>query len=603
MVAPIPAAQYLRISTEEQQYSILNQETTIARYAQDHGLQIVKTYKDEGKSGLALRFRDGLKRLLEDVMDRRCEFRSILVYDISRWGRFQNVDEAAHYEFICTQAGLPIHYCAEQFANDGTLPSAILKALKRTMAAEYSRELSVRTYAGLMRAVREGWHVGSGPGYGFRRMLCSADGSPKQILRDGEQKSLRTDRVKLVLGPQEEIKTVRLIYRMFLNDGLCPTEIARELARRGISCQGRPWSFYAVKHVLTHPKYCGIQAWGRTESKLQTQPRRVPKQQWITNATRGPAIIDEQKFARAQRLYFDRTDHKTDTQLLNSLRKLWRQESFLTADLIDISRMTATVNTYRHRFGNLRRAFQLIGYTQSKTRIRRKVERSRRNYGKLRQRVIRLLLRVSSGFIVQGHYQGCLHCPQIARDIIVAICRAEKFRNGRSWYISPRRDQASAITLLCLLNDANTDVGAFYVVPPFEARRHEFKIRPGSKFLMRGTKLRSPRGFCRAVLEVHRQNPCLEQANRPLIGVPQISRYLKVSPHVVRRLVRHGLPVVREGHCPRAYPSQVDEWVREHGIAWTPQRDRLGRFLPRQKVGSIYKAYVLTAADLLNMGH
>ena len=54
----------------------------------------------------------------------------VLVYDVSRWGRYQDTDEAAHYEFLCKRAGVPIHYCAEQFPNDGSVPAAILKALK-----------------------------------------------------------------------------------------------------------------------------------------------------------------------------------------------------------------------------------------------------------------------------------------------------------------------------------------------------------------------------------------------------------------------------------------------------------------------------------------
>ena len=75
----------------------------------------------------------------------------ILVYDVSRWGRFQDSDEAAAYEFLCKNAGIPVHYCAEQFSNDGTQPSSIMKALKRTMAAEFSRELSVKVFDGHKR--------------------------------------------------------------------------------------------------------------------------------------------------------------------------------------------------------------------------------------------------------------------------------------------------------------------------------------------------------------------------------------------------------------------------------------------------------------------
>ncbi len=55
------------------------------------------------------------------MMSGRAQFKVILVYDVSRWGRFQDVDEAAHYEFLCRSASVPVRYCAEQFENDGSV--------------------------------------------------------------------------------------------------------------------------------------------------------------------------------------------------------------------------------------------------------------------------------------------------------------------------------------------------------------------------------------------------------------------------------------------------------------------------------------------------
>jgi DNA invertase Pin-like site-specific DNA recombinase len=130
----INAAQYVRMSTEDQQYSIANQKDAIQNYAAHHGYTVVSTYEDT-KSGVAIKTRDGLRQLLRDVVSGLAQFQEILVYDVSRWGRFQDLDEAAHYEFVCKSAGIPVRYCAEQFHNDNTLPSAIMKALKRTMAA------------------------------------------------------------------------------------------------------------------------------------------------------------------------------------------------------------------------------------------------------------------------------------------------------------------------------------------------------------------------------------------------------------------------------------------------------------------------------------
>ena len=150
----VPAAQYLRMSTEHQQYSFANQTTKIQQYADIKGFLIVRTYSDAARSGLVLKRRSGLLQLLHDVMSGTAPFKAILVYDVSRWGRFQDSDEAAHYEFLCKSAGIPVHYCAEAFPNDGTLLSSLSKALKRTMAAEYSRELGVKVLEGQKRLAR-----------------------------------------------------------------------------------------------------------------------------------------------------------------------------------------------------------------------------------------------------------------------------------------------------------------------------------------------------------------------------------------------------------------------------------------------------------------
>jgi DNA invertase Pin-like site-specific DNA recombinase len=106
--SPVPAAQYLRMSTDHQQYSLDNQADAIARYAEAHGFVVVKTFSDEARSGLSMKRRNGLKRLLKETVEGHADFKAILVYDVSRWGRFQDADEAAHYEFLCKSSGAPV---------------------------------------------------------------------------------------------------------------------------------------------------------------------------------------------------------------------------------------------------------------------------------------------------------------------------------------------------------------------------------------------------------------------------------------------------------------------------------------------------------------
>jgi DNA invertase Pin-like site-specific DNA recombinase len=259
----VPAAQYVRMSTENQQYSLDNQADAIAKYAAEHGFTVVKTYSDAAKSGLGLRNRGGLKQLLREVVE-GASFRAVLVYDVSRWGRFQDTDEAAHYEYLCKSAGVPVHYCAETFANDNSVPASIMKALKRTMAGEYSRELSVKVRAGLERLTKMGYKAGGTAVYGLRRLLLEETGKPKQQLEFGQRKSLLTERVVIIPGPVEEVAVVKRIFTEFAIEHRSMKSIAKSLNREGIPYFTAGWDAGAISRLVRHPHYMGTQVWGRT---------------------------------------------------------------------------------------------------------------------------------------------------------------------------------------------------------------------------------------------------------------------------------------------------------------------------------------------------
>ena len=119
----------------------------------------------KARSGLNLSGKgEGLQRLISDVTDGRADFSVILAYDISRWGRFQDADQSAYYETVCKQAGVTVQYCAEQFENDGSISSTIIKTVKRAMAGEYSRELGSKVFTGQCRLINLGFRQGGPAG-------------------------------------------------------------------------------------------------------------------------------------------------------------------------------------------------------------------------------------------------------------------------------------------------------------------------------------------------------------------------------------------------------------------------------------------------------
>ncbi|MGC2183797.1 MAG: recombinase family protein, partial [Terriglobales bacterium] len=331
-IVKIPAAQYVRMSTEDQLYSIANQQSAIQKYAEENGYVVVSTYADNGKSGVAISRRTGLRQLLKDVMSGQATFKTILVYDVSRWGRFQDTDEAAHYEFLCKAAGAPVRYCAEQFENDGTLPSSIMKSLKRTMAAEYSRELGVKVSEGQRRLVRLGFRVCGNPGWGLRRMMVSPDGRRRFMLESGDRKAIKSDHTILVPGPKREVDIIKEIFALATHVRNTPSEIARQLNHRNIKFVGdRPWDEETVYRILKKEKYSGCSVYGKTSKRLSSPVRKLPRSQWVISSQAFLPIVAPERFARVQRVLHMRDKHarKPEEYLLNRMRKVLLREGKL----------------------------------------------------------------------------------------------------------------------------------------------------------------------------------------------------------------------------------------------------------------------------------
>jgi DNA invertase Pin-like site-specific DNA recombinase len=499
----IPAAQYLRMSTEHQQYSLENQSSAIQKYAESRGFEVVRTYSDAAKSGLGIQRRPGLRQLLQDVVGGVHTYSAILVYDVSRWGRFQDTDESAHYEFLCKSAGVPVHYCAETFANDGTLPSLIMKALKRTMAGEYSRELGVKVLAGQKRLAGLGFKQGGPPGYGLRRMLVSADRQPKQPLDSGERKSLATDRVILVPGPNLEVQIVRAIFRMLLTEKMSVYAIARRLNHRGTPyVKGSEWDYQAVYAILTQPKYAGHYVYGRTSSRLYTPTVRLPRSEWVVTSSAIEPIIAPSTFEAAQQILRSRTIHRPDDALLEALKTLLARKGQLSLRVIQDSPLVPSPSTYRRRFGSLRRAYELIGYGHSEDFG--PIDLRSRTRG-LRDHLISEIVSLfpcSVSIVRPGGRQRTR--LQIETGLIVSVLVARCIRVWKEtirWQVDPVQAESGYVTLLARLGYENRSFMDFHVLPNMD-RRTRFVISRADAWLHRGLPLNELASFREVVCRI-----------------------------------------------------------------------------------------------------
>jgi len=474
---PVKVAQYVRMSTDHQRYSTENQRDAIKKYADSHGMVIVRTYADEGKSGLSLEGRDGLKQLIGDVQSGRAGFQAIVVYDISRWGRFQDADESAYYEYLCRRSGIRVLYCAEPFQDDGSPMTVVMKSIKRVMAGEYSRELSNKVFAGQCRLIELGFRQGGCPGFGLRRMLLDQSRAPKGLLGAGEQKSLQTDRVVLVPGPEDEIAIVQRIYRDFVESGKAEQEIADSLNEAGLRTDhGRAWSRGTVHQVLTNEKYVGNNVYNRTSFKLKQRHVRNEPQMWIRRDGAFEAIVPPDLFARAQAIVAARSESLDDASMLDLLHKLYERSGVLSGLLIDEQESMPSSSTYRARFGGLVRAYSLIGFRPQRDYRYLEINRI------LRARLPEIVSDVLAGFTAAGGTavrDPITDLLTINREftLSVVIARCMQLASGTfRWRLRFDTSLAPDVTIAVRMAADQHHVFDYYVFPHIDLPLHPIRL-------------------------------------------------------------------------------------------------------------------------------
>ena len=460
------AAIYVRMSSRPQDHSIQHQCDRLNEYAQKHDIEIVMMYADAGKSGLRINGRDGLQGLLADVQAGAPGFELVLVYDVSRWGRFQDVDESAHYEFVCRRAGVQVVYCAEQFENDGSAMSSLLKGVKRTMAAEYSRELSAKVFAAQCKFAGLGFKMGGLPGYGLRRMSFDHTGKRRRMLQPGERKAALTDRVRLCWGPDSEVEVVRRIFDMYVHSRYGDTKIAEILNLEGIPAErGRPWTAFRVKNVLQGEKYMGHAIFNKRTAKLKTRMAFNEPAAVVRIEGAMEPIIPADLFRQAQLERKARLAPWQREEILMLLRRLHDKCGKVDAKLIAAEPGYPAPRYIKEAFGTMADAYLMAGLPITKTLAYARTTRAVRQ-------TLHATISAAKMLIVQA---GAAHAPGAAKWCLlindrlilkVVVSRSRHDQQGRiRWRIPVRTVPIPDFVLCVQMNSANAAVLAYFLVP------------------------------------------------------------------------------------------------------------------------------------------
>jgi len=312
---PKRAVAYYRHSRDKaQENSVAIQKREVEKFANHHGIEILKVFIDWGITGLKWKNRPAFIELIEWVANPDsppCDY--VLVYDASRWGRLKDQDEAASLAFSLKQNGKRLvditRGLPKDDNDDGGFMEQIQTVFDRHRAHQFSRDLSIKVTNGCKEVVRQGYSAGGTPPYGMRRVLLDESKHRVRPLKKGEQKQVSNERVIFEPAGDEATQTVKDIFELFANRWEAPSEIASALNNKDIPApKGGLWNHQKIVKIIGNPAYVGTKIYNRKSKPSLDADQAVmnPRSEWIIRPKTYDPIVDEDTFQRAQnRVYWN----------------------------------------------------------------------------------------------------------------------------------------------------------------------------------------------------------------------------------------------------------------------------------------------------------
>ena len=354
-------AYYRHSAKDRQENSVAIQQELVQKWAKENGVEIVQEFADRGKSGLTAEGRDGFNDMLDNWVKRRKDFDAVLCLDVSRWGRFQDMDHSATYSAECKKYGKDVIYTTMGLPRPDDQYYSLQVQFERLRAAQHSKELSVKVSHGCIHIARQGFWNGGRPPYGLDRILLDERRNPLQTLQLHQKKGIANQRVTLAPGPEEEVKTVQRIFLELTQARHSLEKIADGLNESGIPAgRGGVWTAGKVRRILCNALYTGTMIYNKTTQKLKTPRRRVPQNEWIKTGQAFAAIVEPPVFEEAQRLLDILAGRYTPEFMLDQLRRIIGEHQILRPAFLRVDPDAPSPGAYAKHFHSLDLAYQRL---------------------------------------------------------------------------------------------------------------------------------------------------------------------------------------------------------------------------------------------------
>ena len=209
-------AYYRHSAQDRQENSIPIQRDQVREWAAKNGVEIIHEFADAGKSGLNAEGRPAFTEMMEEWVKKRGDFDYVLCLDVSRWGRFQDIDLSAQFSAECRKHNKQIIYTSIGKPREDDPLYPVYVQFERFRAAQYSRELSDKVWRGCAKIAEQGYWAGGSPPYGTQRLLLDEKREPLHTLDPGQRKGIQNQRVTLISGDPDEVAVIQRIFHEFV---------------------------------------------------------------------------------------------------------------------------------------------------------------------------------------------------------------------------------------------------------------------------------------------------------------------------------------------------------------------------------------------------
>lgn len=354
-------AYYRHSAQDRQENSVAIQQEQVRQWARENGVEIVQEFADRGKSGLTAEGRDGFNDMMENWVKVRGDFEFVLCLDVSRWGRFQDIDLSATYSAECKRHGKQVIYTTLGKPKPNDQLYQVYVQFERFRAAQYSKELSDKVFRGCVKIAQQGYWAGGKPPYALQRLLLDEARKPVQALAPGQRKSIQNQRVTLAPGTALHVATVQRIFHEFTQTLRTMQAIAESLNRDGVpSPAGGSWDRSKVRRILLNELYVGTLVYNRTTQKLKTPTRHNPRDEWVRTASAFEPIVERPVYDEAQRILTQAALRYTPEFMLEQLQRVLEAHQFIRPSLLRADAAAPTSSTYAKRFSSLDAAYQQV---------------------------------------------------------------------------------------------------------------------------------------------------------------------------------------------------------------------------------------------------